>query len=51
MRPTKRLVPPHQRLLEARKNPLVQRAGELFGAEPLRVEERTNNRRPNRPAD
>jgi DNA polymerase-3 subunit gamma/tau len=34
-----RAVPPHQRLLEAMKHPLVQRAGELFGAQPMRVDE------------
>ena len=36
--PAKRVVPPYQRLIEAAKNPLVRRAGELFGAQPLRVE-------------
>jgi DNA polymerase III subunit gamma/tau len=34
-----RTVSPHQRLLEATKNPLVQRAGELFGAQPIRVDD------------
>jgi DNA polymerase-3 subunit gamma/tau len=38
--PAKRVVPPHQRLVEAAKNPLVRRAGELFGAQPLRVEDK-----------
>ncbi len=37
--PAKRVVPPYQRLVEAAKNPLVRRAGELFGAQPLRVED------------
>jgi DNA polymerase-3 subunit gamma/tau len=30
---------PHQRLMEAMRHPLVQRAGELFGAQPMRVDE------------
>ena len=30
---------PHQRLLEVAKHPMVHRAAELFGAQPLRVEE------------
>jgi hypothetical protein len=30
---------PQQRLLEVSQHPLVSRAGELFGAQPLRVEE------------
>jgi hypothetical protein len=34
-----RAVPPHQRLLEAMKHPLVHRAGELFGAQPIRVDD------------
>ncbi len=38
--PAKRVVPPYQRLMEAAKNPLVRRAGELFGAQPLRVEDK-----------
>jgi DNA polymerase-3 subunit gamma/tau len=38
--PAKRVVPPYQRLVEAAKNPLVRRAGELFGAQPLRVEDK-----------
>ena len=38
--PGQAAVPPHQRLLEAAKHPLVRRAGELFGAQPLRVEEK-----------
>ncbi len=37
--PAKRAVSAQQRLMEAVKNPMVRRAGELFGAEPLRVEE------------
>ena len=32
-------VSPHQRLLEAMRHPLVQRAGELFGAQPVRVDD------------
>jgi DNA polymerase-3 subunit gamma/tau len=35
----KRPLPPHQRLLEVAKHPMIRRAGELFGAQPLRVEE------------
>ncbi len=38
--PAKRPLPPYQRLLEAAKHPLVRRAVELFGAQPLRVEEK-----------
>jgi DNA polymerase III subunit gamma/tau len=34
-----RAIPPHQRLLDAMKHPLVQRAGELFGAQPVRVDD------------
>jgi len=37
--PAKRVVSAQQRFQEAAKNPMVRRAGELFGAEPLRVEE------------
>ena len=37
--PAKRAVSAQQRFQEAVKNPMVRRAGELFGAEPLRVEE------------
>jgi len=36
---TRPIVPPHQRILEATKNPMVRRAGELFGAQPTGVEE------------
>jgi DNA polymerase-3 subunit gamma/tau len=32
-------VPTHQRLAEAAKHPLVRRAGELFGAQPVRVDD------------
>ncbi len=32
-------VSPHQRLLEAVRHPLVQRASELFGAQPVRVDD------------
>ena len=32
-------VSQHQRLMEVMKHPLVQRAGELFGAQPMRVDE------------
>ncbi|MBN1395757.1 MAG: DNA polymerase III subunit gamma/tau [Pirellulales bacterium] len=35
---TARVVPNHQRLLEAAKHPLVSRAGELFDAQPVRVD-------------
>jgi DNA polymerase III subunit gamma/tau len=34
-----RPVNPHQRLLEAAGHPMVRRAGELFGAQPMSVEE------------
>ena len=34
-----RTVSPHQRLLEAAQHPLIQRAGELFGARAVRVDE------------
>jgi DNA polymerase III subunit gamma/tau len=34
-----RAVSPHQRMLEIRQHPLVQRAEELFGAQPIRVED------------
>ncbi|MCE5268794.1 MAG: DNA polymerase III subunit gamma/tau [Planctomycetaceae bacterium] len=33
------IVPPHQRLAEASKHPLVRQASELFGAQPVRVDE------------
>jgi DNA polymerase-3 subunit gamma/tau len=36
--PQARAMPAHQRLLEAAKHPLVRRAGELFGAQPVRVD-------------
>ncbi|MGA2033008.1 MAG: hypothetical protein ABSG68_12175 [Thermoguttaceae bacterium] len=35
---TVRSVPPHQRLFEAAKHPLLRRANELFGAQPTRVD-------------
>ena len=35
----RRPVSPQQRLLEVAKHPMIRRAGELFGAMPLRVEE------------
>ena len=34
-----RSVSPHQRLMDAMRHPLVQRAGELFGAQPMRVDD------------
>ncbi len=34
-----RAAPAHQRLAEAAKHPLVRRAGELFGAQPVRVDD------------
>ncbi len=34
-----RAVSPHQRLLDVMQNPLVHRAGELFGAQPVRVDD------------
>jgi DNA polymerase-3 subunit gamma/tau len=33
------LPSPHQRLLEASRHPLIRRAGELFGAQPVHLEE------------
>ncbi|HQU45420.1 MAG TPA: DNA polymerase III subunit gamma/tau [Pirellulales bacterium] len=37
--PVKRIISPQQRLLEKAEHPLVRRAGELFGAFPVKVEE------------
>jgi DNA polymerase III subunit gamma/tau len=37
--PVVRPISPQQRLLETMKNPFVQRASELFGAEPVKVDE------------
>jgi hypothetical protein len=37
--PARRVVSPHQRLMEAASHPLVRRASELFGAQPTAVEE------------
>jgi DNA polymerase-3 subunit gamma/tau len=37
-----RTVSPHQRLLQIGKHPLVHRAGELFGAQPIRVDDPPN---------
>ena len=37
--PAKPVVSPHQRLMEAAGHPLVRRASELFGAQPIAVEE------------
>jgi DNA polymerase-3 subunit gamma/tau len=34
-----RSISPHQRLMDAMRHPLVQRAGELFGAQPMRVDD------------
>lgn len=34
-----RPISPHQRMLEVAKHPLVRRAGELFGAQPVRVDD------------
>ncbi|MEN6407811.1 MAG: DNA polymerase III subunit gamma/tau [Thermoguttaceae bacterium] len=34
-----RTVSPHQRMLEAMQHPMVHRAGELFGAQPIRVDD------------
>ncbi|MEN6558171.1 MAG: DNA polymerase III subunit gamma/tau [Thermoguttaceae bacterium] len=36
-------VLPHQRILEVMQHPMVSRAGELFGAQPTRVDEPTNH--------
>ncbi len=33
---------PHQRIMEVAKHPMVRRASELFGAEPIRVDDPTN---------
>jgi DNA polymerase-3 subunit gamma/tau len=41
-----RTVSPHQRLLEVAKHPLVLRASELFGAQPLRVDEPSDRQTP-----
>ncbi len=37
--PARPVVSPHQRLMEAANHPLVRRASELFGAQPITVEE------------
>jgi DNA polymerase-3 subunit gamma/tau len=37
--PTARVASPHQRLLDVVEHPLVQRAAELFGAQPIRVDD------------
>jgi DNA polymerase-3 subunit gamma/tau len=34
-----RAVSPHQRLLEVGRHPMIRRAGELFGAQPINLEE------------
>ena len=34
-----KVVPAHVKILEATKNPLVRLAGELFGAQPMRVDD------------
>jgi hypothetical protein len=34
-----RVASPHQRLMEVADHPMVRRAGELFGAQPVRVDE------------
>ena len=33
---------PHQRIMDVAKHPMIRRASELFGAEPIRVDEPTN---------
>ena len=38
-RPQPAAVPAHVKILEAAKNPLVRLAGELFGAQPMRVDD------------
>jgi hypothetical protein len=38
-----RAASPQQRLLEVVKHPLVQRASELFGAQPVRVDDPTDS--------
>ncbi len=42
--PTARAVSPHQRLAEVTKHPLIRQAAELFGAQPVRVDEPTEKR-------
>jgi len=37
--PPPRVVAPHARMAEVSQHPMVQRAGELFGARPIRVDE------------
>jgi len=39
LEPPVKAVSSHQRMLEVMKNPLVHRAGELFGAQPVRVDD------------
>jgi hypothetical protein len=34
-----RVVTPHQRLMEVSEHPMIRRAGELFGAQPVRVDD------------
>ena len=41
--PPARVVSPHQRLLEVVGHPLVRRASELFGAQPIRVDDPPDN--------
>ncbi len=41
--PPSRVVPSHQRLLDAAHNPLVRRAGELFDAQPVKVDDVSDN--------
>jgi len=41
-----RPVSPHQRLMEVSQNPLVVRAGELFGAQPIRVDDPPDTPKP-----
>jgi len=35
----RRAVSPHQQLLQVAKHPLIQRAGELFGGQPVRIDQ------------
>jgi hypothetical protein len=37
-----RPVSPRQRLLEVARHPMIRRAGELFGAQPMRLDEPSN---------
>ena len=40
--PSARAVSPHQRIVQVAQHPMVRRAGELFGAQPMRVDDPPN---------